>query len=79
MTSMETVTITKKQLRNLVKKQEAVDQEVRALRGIVLELAKDEVRPAFVKRLERISKSLDRGEGKRFSSLGAFKAHLRAL
>ena len=76
---METVTINKKALRNLIKKQEAVSEEVKALRGIVLELAKDEIRPAVIERLERISKSLDRGEGKRFFSLGAFKAHLRAL
>ena len=76
---METVTINKKALRNLVKKQEAVSEEGKALRGIVLELAKDEVRPAVIKRLEKVSKSLDRGEGRSFSSLRTFKTYLRAL
>ena len=76
---METIIVSKKALQNLAKRQEEVNEEVKALRSIVLELAKEEVRPAVAKQLAMISKGLDRGRGRRFRSFAAFKTHLRAL
>ena len=56
-----------------------MESEVSALKEIVFELSKDEVKPAVVKRLESQSKILDKGGGKRFLNLKEFKNHLKNL
>ncbi|MEK9174619.1 MAG: hypothetical protein AAB725_01460 [Patescibacteria group bacterium] len=69
----------RKNYNKLLRKQNDMESEVSALKEIVFELSKDEVKPAVVKRLESQSKILDKGGGKRFLNLKEFKNHLKNL
>jgi len=48
----------------------------------ILENSKDsggEYKESFVKEMTRISKSIDRGKGKKFTSINSFKSYLNKL
>ena len=76
---MITVTLSRKQYDALLKEQEEVRSEVMRLKTIVRELAEDEVRPSVLKRLNARSALIEKGGGKRFSSVKTFRQYLRAL
>lgn len=77
--AMTTITIPKKEYLDLKRKQEQIVSEIFLLKAAIREVAKDELHPSFVKKLEKQSKLLDRGEGKLFSNFGAFRKYLRVL
>ena len=76
---MPTITVDRKTINNLIKKQEATNREIRVLKDIIFEIAKDEIRPTVVKRFSKISKELDKNRGRRFGSFSAFKTYIRNL
>lgn len=76
---MTTVTIPKKEYLGLKKQQKEIAVELSLVRAAVLELARNEVRPSVMKRLERQSKILDQKRGKPFSNIEGFKRYLQAL
>ncbi|GEM_PF-2666742 len=76
---MNTSTISKKEYQDLLKRQKLADGEISRLKKIVLELARDEVKPAVTKKLEEQSRLLDQKKGKVFSATRGFRAYLRNL
>lgn len=74
-----TVTIDRKAYQELLKKQASIEAEVFVLKEAVLELSKNEIKPAVVKRLESQSRILDKGGGRRFLNLKELKTHLKNL
>ncbi len=76
---MTTITIPKKEYQQLVKQQVQIADQVAFLSQIVERLAKDELQPAYVKKIERQSAAFDSGKGRRFASLKQFRSYLAAL
>lgn len=76
---MATVTLSQRKYDALLKRQEQVQGEVARLKHIVFELAQDEVRPSALKRLNSRSLDLEKGAGKKFLGIKAFKQYLHAL
>lgn len=76
---MITVTLSQKKYETLLKRQEQVQGEVAHLKSIVFELARDEVNESVLKRLNARSASIEKGAGKKFLNIKAFKQYLRAL
>ncbi|MBI4120150.1 MAG: hypothetical protein HY454_01660 [Parcubacteria group bacterium] len=72
-----TTILDKKDYRELLRKQTNIEMEVSTLKEAVLELSKDEIRPAIIKRLEKQSRILDEGGGRRLRSLKELKAYLK--
>lgn len=77
---MNIVTLPRKQYRNLIERQERVEKELGFLREVVRAGIEEEyIRSATLKRWERISRDLDRGRGRVFSSLAEMRAWLKQL
>ena len=76
---MNTITIPKKEYQQLARKQAQTAAQVSVLREIVKRLVQDELRPAYVKKLEKQSVALDNGKGKYFNTLKQFRSYLAAL
>lgn len=76
---MNTITLTKGDYQKLLKRQDEAEEAIAELKGVVEVLSRDEVAPAIAKRLERQSRLIDAGKGKHFSSMKAFRAHVRGL
>lgn len=74
-----TITLDRKDYRELLRKQTSIEREVSTLREAVLELSKDELRPAVVNRLEKQSGILDKGGGRRFSSMKDLKVYIKNI
>ncbi len=74
-----TVTIDKKIYQELLKKQTGIETEVSILKEAVLELSKNEIKPAVIRKLESQSRILDKGGGRRFFNLKELKIHLKNL
>ena len=63
-------TITQKEYRHLVQRQTEVEQELRTVKVILRDaLDETQIRPSVLKKWERISRDLDRGKGRTFSSV----------
>lgn len=76
---MSTSVVSQKEYRTLLERQRTTDIEIARIKKIVLELARDEIKPAVAKQLEEQSRLLDQGQGKAFSSVRSFRAYLRGL
>ncbi len=77
---MRTATITKQAYRELLRRQERIERQVRTLSEVVRhEADEDRIRPTVLKRWERISRDLDQGKGRVFSSVAAMREWLRKL
>ena len=73
-------TITQKEYINLVRRQERVEAEISVLKKIVRdEIVEGEIMPAALRKWERISRNLDRGKGRSFSSIRAMQKWLKNL
>lgn len=78
--AMGTVTIPKKEYNNLLKRQWRVEEELEVIKGMLKkELEEDRVKPHILKKWERISRDLDRGKGRSFSSPKEMQKWLRNL
>lgn len=73
-------TITSQEYKYLVRRQERIEKEIRVLREVVNQEAGEAlIRPAVLKRWERISRDLDRGKGRAFSSPAEMRRWLKRL
>ena len=77
---MNTVAIPIKSYRDMVRRQERIEREIITVKKMLHD-AKEEsfIRPALLKRWERISHEIDRGKGHFFSSPEQMRTWLRNL
>ena len=76
---MSTATISTTEYGNLLRNQDKLATKVAFLESVLEGLAQDEVSGSYAKKLTRLSKSMDRGEGKRFKNYKTFESYLRSL
>ncbi|MDP2767890.1 MAG: hypothetical protein Q8O41_10675 [Candidatus Methanoperedens sp.] len=76
---MNTITIPKSEYSKIVRTQEALKKRVDLLQKMFKEEICEEVRPEYIKKLERIDKEIDKGKCTRFSSAAEMKKYLRNL
>ena len=73
-------TITQKDYQRLLRRQDKVEAELNLVKKVVHEQVEEErIYPKILKRWERISRDLDRGKGRSFSSLFEMKRWLKNL
>lgn len=74
---MPTVVISKKEYKELLQRQEKIEGDLRVLKEIVRsDVDESRIRPAVLKKWERISRDLDRGKGRSFASMKEMKSWL---
>lgn len=77
---MNTITIPKKEYKNLVRRQATIEKEVDTLKQIVMaEIREERIKPSVLKRWDRISRDMDKGKGYSFSSPQEAVAWLKKL
>ncbi|MFY9462889.1 MAG: hypothetical protein WAP52_01750 [Candidatus Sungiibacteriota bacterium] len=77
---MQTLTIPKKEYDHLLRRQAKIEEEMRVVKEVLRnEINGESIRPAILKRWERISSGLDAGKGRVFSSLRDMQSWLRSL
>ena len=76
---MATITIPKKEYQNIIQRQSLLEKEMGFLRKTLFELDEINIKPSVLRRWERISRELDRGQGRSFSSFRGMKEWLRNL
>lgn len=76
---MNTITLPKSTYSEILKRQARVEVAIAKLYERVDELDQDELKPNVVARIERRSKALDAGKGKRFNTMREIRSYLRAL
>ena len=76
---MELITLPKTEYRKILKTQEDMREQLTQL-ALKLDLLSDDViAPVMQKKLEKLSRGMDKGVGKRFSSVRAFKSYVASL
>jgi len=71
-------TITQKEYKNIILRQEKIEGDLDILKKIVqAEIREEQIRPAVLKRWERISDDLDAGKGRSFHSAKEMKKWLK--
>ena len=74
------LTITQKDYQRLLRRQDKIEAELNLVKKVVHEQVEEErIHPKILKRWERISRDLDRGKGRSFSSLFEMKRWLKNL
>lgn len=68
-----------KEYRKVIDDNRKLRNEFSKLYELVVELARDELKPSVVRRLTRLSSRMDQGKGIRFSSLKEAQNYLRRL
>jgi hypothetical protein len=76
---MATITIPKKEYQNIIQRQSLLEKEMSFLRKILFEMDEINIKPSVLRRWERISRELDSGQGRSFSSFREMKGWLRNL
>lgn len=76
---MNTITIPKSEYLKIVKTQEELQEKVGMLQRTLEIVARDEFKPAYIKKLDNISASFDRGRGVRFLDSKNAKRYLKNL
>lgn len=76
---MTTITIPKKEYQNIIQRQSFIEKEMAFLRKTLFELDEVNIKPSVLRRWERISRELDRGQGRSFSSFKGMKEWLKRL
>ncbi|MEK7209265.1 MAG: hypothetical protein AAB677_03325 [Patescibacteria group bacterium] len=76
---MNTITLTKTKYQEILRNQSDFVRELRQLKSAVKIALADEVTDRVKARLEKQSKIMDRGGGKRFKSMRAFSQYLKGL
>ena len=80
MIHMNTITLPKKEYKNLVKRQYRVEKELATLREVVRdEIEEKRIRPSVLKRWDKISRDLDKGKGRTFTSLSSMRKWLKSV
>lgn len=77
---MNTVAIPRSAYSEILKRQERADEAIAKLQKAVQELGyDDELLPHVATRIERQSRLLDEGKGKRFKNIKEVRAYMRSL
>lgn len=76
---MTTITIPKKEYQNIIQRQSFLEKELAFLKKSLLEFDEANIKPSALRRWERISRELDRGQGRYFFSVGEMKKWLKRL
>ncbi len=76
---MNTITIPKREYQNIVQRQLLLEKEILFIKKGLLQSDEVLIRPAILKRWERISRELDKGNGRSFNSPKEMKRWLRAI
>ena len=76
---MNTITLPKTEYRKILQSQSDLTEELRQLKSVVRIAMADEVTDQVKARLEKQSKAMDRGEGRRFKSMREFSKYLKDL
>ena len=76
---MNTITLPKTEYRKILQNQADLSKEFHQLRSVVKIALADEVTDQVKARLEKQSKMMDRGGGKRFKSMREFSQYLKDL
>ncbi|MEK9209433.1 MAG: hypothetical protein AAB926_01225 [Patescibacteria group bacterium] len=76
---MTTITISKNEYLKIIKTQEKLEEKLDLLQKMFKEEIQDEIRPEYVKKLDRIDAEIDKGKGVKFSSISEMKKYLRSL
>lgn len=77
---MNTVLIPKKEYKQILKTQDILSSQVSDLKKFIANIvANDELNVRTVKKLEKISKDIDGGKGKRFNTVTSLKTYLRNI
>lgn len=73
-------TITQKEYQHILRRQEKMEAEFDVVKKILAaEIQEEKIRPAVLKRWERISRDMDQGKGRAFSSVKEMRQWLRKL
>ena len=72
-------TITRREYQHLIRRQARVEQDVHILKQFLQRDDEAKIRPSVLKRWDRISRDLDRGKGRRFSSWRQARGWLKRL
>lgn len=76
---MNTVVIPKTEYLKIIKTQESLKKKVNMLQKMVEEEIQEEVRPEYIKKLDRLDAEMDKGKGTRFLSAEEAKEYLKNL
>jgi len=76
---MNTITLPKTEYRKILRNQADLSREFHQFRSVIKVALADEVTDQVKARLEKQSKMMDRGEGKRFKSMREFSQYLKNL
>lgn len=76
---MVTVTISKKEYDTIILKQSLIENELAFLKKRLFELDEINIRPSVLRRWEHISRKLDKGNGRSFSSFKEMREWLKNL
>ena len=72
-------TITQTEYKKLVQRQDRVEKELHTLKEVVRKETEEYINPLATKRWERISRDLDNGKGRTFSSIKKMNQWLKNL
>ena len=76
---MTTITIPKKEYQNIVERQLIIEKELALLKENIFRSDEFFIRPEILRRWERISGALDKGNGHSFTSVRKMKEWLKNL
>lgn len=76
---MNTISIPIKEYKQTIRTQKDILSRLDLLQAIIIENSKDEVNTSTMKRFEKISLNLDKGNAKNFSSISSFRKYLKDL
>ena len=77
---MENITIPKSEYKKMLRKQVNLQSQILNLRDFVIEaIRNEEVKPSTIRRMEKISRSMDKGNKKAINSLSSLKTYFKNL
>lgn len=76
---MSTITIPKKEYQGIIQRQSLIEKELAFLRKSFFEFDEINIRPSVMRRWERISRDIDKGKGRSFTSAKKMKEWLKNL
>lgn len=77
---MDTITLPRQTYKTLLKRQERTEKELETIKDLIKTHVEDlSIRPAALKRWERISGNIDRGRGRSFTSVEKMRKWLARL
>ena len=72
--------ITQKNYQNIVRRQNKIEDEIDTLKRLIIaEIREESIRPSVLKKWDKISRDIDRGNGRAFQSAMEMKNWLKTL